>query len=336
MPPTLAVIVPATDRPQTLERCLAALRASSQPADEIVVVGEPVGAGPAAARNLGAERTSAELLAFVDADVEVDREALARARAAFDADPGLAALFGSYDDAPAAPEVVSQFRNLLHHHVHTSSPGPAETFWAGLGVIRRDAFLTAGGFDAARFRAASIEDIELGMRIVARGGRIVLVPEIRGKHLKRWTLAGMVRTDLVQRGAPWVRLQLESRRASAALNLGWAHRLSALLAVLALFAALARRPLAVAGALAGVLALNRPFYGLLRRRGGLRLAAAGLPLHVLHHLVSVAAAALGLAGHVADREKRSASTPAAVASWATATSPPTAAPSAKPRRSSAA
>ena len=34
------------------------------------------------------------------------------------ADPGLTALFGSYDDHPPARDVVSQFRNLLHHFVH--------------------------------------------------------------------------------------------------------------------------------------------------------------------------------------------------------------------------
>jgi hypothetical protein len=41
-----------------------------------------------------------------------------------------------------------------HEHVdravHVSSPGPAATFWAGLGAIRRDAFDAVGGFDEWR------------------------------------------------------------------------------------------------------------------------------------------------------------------------------------------
>ena len=128
--------------------------------------------------------------------------------------PRLVAVFGSYDDQPADPAPVSRFRNLLHHHVHSSSPGPAETFWAGLGAIRRDAFLAAGGFDAARYPEPAIEDIELGTRLVADGASIVLDPQIRGTHLKRWSLTSMVRTDLVRRGIPWVQLQLESGRSS--------------------------------------------------------------------------------------------------------------------------
>ena len=296
--PTLAAVVPATDAPPTLERCVAALRASSSPPDELVVVKSPPGAGPAAARNAGAAEVSAEVIAFVDSDVEVHRDALERVRRAFAADPRLAAVFGSYDDRPADPRPVSRFRNLLHHHVHTSSPGPAETFWAGLGAIRSDAFAAAGGFDAERFGEAAIEDIELGMRLVAGGASIALDPEIRGTHLKSWSLAEMLRTDLRRRGIPWVRLQLESRRASAALNLGWRHRLSALASVVAAYAVARRRPAAIAGALGGLVALNARFYALLGRQGGLALAAIGLPLHVIHHLVAVAAVIAGGLGHV--------------------------------------
>jgi hypothetical protein len=208
------------------------------------------------------------------------------------------AVFGSYDDQPADPAPVSRFRNLLHHHVHSSSPGPAETFWAGLGAIRRDAFLAAGGFDAASYPEPAIEDIELGMRLVAGGASIALDPEIRGTHLKRWSLTSMVRTDLLRRGIPWVRLQLESGRSSGALNLGWRHRLSALAAVAALWAAAARRPFSAAAALGSLVALNARFYALLRRQGGMVLAAVGLPLHVLHHLVSVTAAVAGGVAHL--------------------------------------
>lgn len=296
--PTLAAVVPATDSPPTLAACLAALRAAGAEA-EVVVVTEPAGEGPAAARNRGAGLVSGDVIVFVDADVTVHPDALERIREAFAADPGLAAVFGSYDDAPAAPQLVSQFRNLLHHHVHTSSPGPAETFWAGLGAVRREPFLAAGGFDSARFPQPAVEDIELGRRLRVRGERIVLDPDLRGKHLKRWSLAEMVRTDLIARGVPWARMQLEERELSSSLNLSPAHRLSALAALGALGAALLRRPRAVAASLAAVVALNRSFYALLWRRGGPRLALVGLPLHVLHQLVGVASffgAALAHAG----------------------------------------
>jgi hypothetical protein len=295
------VIVPATDRPATLPRCLEALAASSEPPEELFVVTGPPGSGPAAARNAGAAEASSELVAFVDADVAVAPEALARLRGLFAADPGLAAAFGAYDEAPAAPGVVSRFRNLLHHHVHSEGAGPAETFWAGLGAVRRPDFLAAGGFDAERFGLASVEDIELGMRLREGGATIALDPGVRGTHLKRWSLGSMIATDLRRRGIPWTRLQLEAGGFSGALNLGWRHRLSAVAAVGAALGALARRPAAAAGAVGAVVALNLRFYALLRRRGGASLALAGVALHLVHHLTAVCGALAGAVAHVIDR-----------------------------------
>ena len=289
----LTAIVPATDEPPTLERCLEALRAGTRRPDELIVVTEPSGAGPAAARNAGARRAGGDVLVFVDADVVARTDALERIEAALDADPGLAAVFGSYDDEPESPGAVSGFRNLLHHHVHQASPGEVPTFWAGLGAIRREPFLAAGGFDEERYPAPSIEDIELGARLAADGERIRLDPAIQGTHLKRWTLASAVRTDFGSRGVPWVELVARTGAPAGILNLGWRHRASAALSVIGTAAALRRRPLVTAAALAGVLALNRDLYALLYARRGAAGAAAGVGLHVVHHLVSAAALAVG-------------------------------------------
>ena len=294
----LAVVVPATDRPATLERCLAALRASSAPPEQTIVVTEAPGAGPAAARNTGAQEAEHELIVFVDADVAVHPDALARLRELFAADPSLVAAFGSYDDTPAAPGTVSRFRNLLHHHVHSSSPGPAETFWAGLGAIRRSAFTEHGGFDEWRFPAPAVEDIELGMRLRAAGAPILLDPGVLGTHLKQWTLVSMVRTDFARRGVPWLRLQLEAGSDSAALNLSLRHRAAALASIALLAAVLTRRPRPAIAALATTLVLNAPFYRLLASRGGAPLLIAGVALHAVHNLTAVVAVPVALAQHL--------------------------------------
>jgi GT2 family glycosyltransferase len=295
---TLSAVVPATNVPATLERCLASILAADEPPEELIVVDTPRNEGPARARNSGASSATQDVLVFVDADVEVARDAFRRVRAAFDEDPTLAAVFGSYDDDPAAKSSVSRFRNLLHHHVHHESAGPASTFWAGLGAIRREVFLAAGGFDADRFREASIEDIELGVRLAMDHEKIVLDPAIQGKHLKRWTLPSMVHADFRRRGVPWVRLLLEHKADSTTLNLGWRQRVSAAAAVTLLAALALRRPRIATVAAVFVVVLNRRFYLLLLRRGGWRLCSVGMPLHVLHQLVSAAAVPAGVVAHV--------------------------------------
>jgi hypothetical protein len=301
---TLTVIVPATDKPAALARSLGAIAAAEQPPDQLVVVDEPPDFGPAAARNAGVEAAECDVVVFVDADVEVHPDAFARIRTRFDSDPELSALFGSYDDDPEAPGIVSAFRNLLHHHVHQSSAGPATTFWAGLGAVRRDAFLGAGGFDASRFPYPSVEDIDLGMRIARSGGKIVLDPRVQGKHLKAWTLANMVRTDFGRRGVPWVRLLLEHRGdpSTRALNLGWRQRASAFACLVGLGAAMARRHRMTTAASVSLVALNHSFYRLLGSRSRL-LAAAAIPLHALHYLTSVAAVPAGLVAYLRARAR---------------------------------
>jgi len=316
--PFCSIIVPTHDDGGELEPCLCALRAEIAGTSELIVVidGPPAEAattvasaagarvfsleqrsGPAAARNHGATHARGDVLVFVDADVVMRRGGLGRIERAFADDPGLTALFGSYDDSPRSPGLVSRYRNLLHHFVHQEAHAAATTFWAALGAVRRADFWKAGGFDAAAFTRPSVEDIELGYRLRAAGGRIRLDRELQGTHLKRWTLWSMIRTDVSNRAVPWARLVLAKDRVPTELNLRFSQRVSAGLTIVALVAVLLAfwRPILLgpgAAVLVVVAFINRRFYRLLWRRGGVRLAAGGFALHLLYFLYSAASFAL--------------------------------------------
>jgi glycosyltransferase involved in cell wall biosynthesis len=299
----LSVIVPATDDPATIDRCRRAIAAADEAPDELLVVETAPGEGAAHARNAGALAATGNVLVFVDADVAVHSDAFVRIRRAFERAPGLTALFGSYDDSPSAPGVVSVFRNLLHHHVHQSEKTPAQTFWSGLGAIRRPVFEALEGFDTVMPAPSSVEDIELGMRVVAAGGQIELDHNLRCTHMKPWTFASMLRTDLVRRGAPWVGLLVAERRVPASLNLRWRHRVSAACWVMAVVSLARRRWLALLAALSVPMWLNRSFYRLLRRRHGDGYASMGFVLHGIHHLTAVASVPLGVVIYLRDRRR---------------------------------
>ena len=66
---------------------------------------------------------------------------------------------------------MSSFRNLLHHHVHIARRGRRIPSGRGSGPSAGRRLEAAGGFDAERYPAAAVEDIELGMRLAAPGGR---------------------------------------------------------------------------------------------------------------------------------------------------------------------
>jgi len=257
--------------------------------------------GPARCRNIGASHAGGDLLLFVDADVVLHPDALARLAEAFE-EPETSAVYGSYDDSPPCRGFASLYMNLRHHFMHRVPARDSATFWSGLGAVRRDLFLEVGGFDAESFPKPSVEDIELGWRIHGRGGRIRRVPEIRGKHLKAWSLAEVVRTDIFRRALPWARLMQRNPGAFADLNVSLAERGKALLAV-CLLASLVAAALAVVPPwvpvllLASAFAANRELASVFLRGGGFLFAVGGVLFNQVHYAYSTAVYGWSLLEH---------------------------------------
>lgn len=251
----ISVIVPVHNGSQVLKDCLTAVFASrclefecivvddGSTDDSLTVAGQfPVRVlslgdrphGPAYARNRGAAVARADILVFIDADVAIQPDTLSKVVRTLGDNPEVDAVFGSYDDRPAAGDFVSQYKNLLHHFVHQNAREEGGTFWSGCGAVRRAVFLALGGFDERRYPRPSIEDIDLGYRLRAAGNRILLNKDIQAKHLKRWSLRRMVESDLFDRAIPWTLLIFRDRSLPNDLNLQVTQRISAVLIYLAL------------------------------------------------------------------------------------------------------
>jgi GT2 family glycosyltransferase len=312
----ITVVVPAHGNEEQLRQSLAALAAASPRAAEVLVVDDasprpipPNGfalecrllrrerqGGPGAARNDGVAAASHDVVLFVDSDVVVRPDTIGRVAAVFARPDAPDAVFGSYDDEPGADTFIAQYRNLLHHFIHQGAERAAQTFWAGCGAVRKSSFQAAGGFDVARFTRPAVEDIDLGYRMIDRGMRIELDKDIQVRHLKKWTLGEMIRVDVFRRAAPWTRLMLERGSVPPDLNLRTHHRISGvlvgvLLLALAAWAFIPRRgipamPVTVGLLLAGLLVLNRDFYGFLLRARGLWFTLRAIPLHWLYYFYS--------------------------------------------------
>jgi glycosyltransferase involved in cell wall biosynthesis len=312
----LSIIVPARNAASTLPHCLEAICAQIIGRDELIVVDDcsnddtfevaarfPVKvirmvrhSGAAAARNRGASEASRPVLLFLDADVVLGPGGLSRAHSDM-CDPGFQAVVGSYDDSPSDQSTVSMFKNLAHHFFHQQGAEYITSFWSGCGLLSRQTFWEAGGFDEKRL---SIEDVEFGYRLSDLGIRIRIDRELRVTHLKRWTIRSLVVTDVARRAVPWTILSLERKHLPAELNFSKRQRAAALVA-LVLASCIPLIPLrpGLGGVLAVLVAtafwLNLPLYILFLKKGGGRLMLAGFFLQQFYYLYSLSGLAAGAA-----------------------------------------
>lgn len=330
---TLSVIVPVYNGGESFRQCLKSLTALNPLPMELIVVsdGDTDGSwqmaqgfgaqvirlatssgGPARPRNIGALQAKGDYLFFVDADVCVSTDTVGQVLETFHSNPGLTALMGSYDDTPAAPNFLSQYKNLFHHYVHQHAQKEASTFWGACGAIRRDIFLEIGGFDET-YRRPSIEDIELGYRLKKAGHRILLCKDIKVKHLKRWSVGSMLKADFFYRAIPWTELILRDRRFTNDLNIRHSERLCVVLTyglVGALVGSIWWAPLLAVAALimVALLGINAPLYEFFLKKRGFRFALQSVPWHWLYYLYSGLAFGIGLTRHVFNGKSRKSST----------------------------
>lgn len=197
-PPTDAVIafvIPVRDDAERLRTCLASLRAAAAttPHDILVLdhgsrdrsaetardAGARVitrdGGNVAALRNVGAASTTAPLIAFIDADNEVASGWVDAACAA--CAPATVGMAGAPYHTPPQGTWVQRTYDALRRHPAAEEP----TEWLGAGnmVVRREAFVAAGGFDE---RLETCEDVDLCGRIAQAGWQVRAVPGMRSVH----------------------------------------------------------------------------------------------------------------------------------------------------------
>jgi hypothetical protein len=192
----ISFVVPVRDDAARLARCLASIRAAAgDGAAELVVVdnGSSDGSADVAAaagavvlsrpalgvstlRNLGAAAAKGDLLAFVDADHELDPGWLEAARSVL-ADPTVAAAGAQYR-APSPGTWVQRCYDRLRKR----QPECHDVDWLPSGnlVVRRTWFNSVGGFDTG---LDTCEDVDFCRRLRASGGRVVADERIGSVHL---------------------------------------------------------------------------------------------------------------------------------------------------------
>lgn len=200
--PRFSVVIPAYNAGDTLECCLQALERQTVPraAYEVIAVNDgstddtaevvrrhpqvelldQANAGPAAARNRGAQAARGEILLFTDADCEPAPDWIERMVEPF-TDPEIAGAKGVYrtrQEERVARFVQLEYEDKYDRMSRRERIDFIDTYSA---AYRRDLFLENEGFDTV-FTTASVEDQELSFRLARKGYQFVFLPQAAVYH----------------------------------------------------------------------------------------------------------------------------------------------------------
>jgi N-acetylglucosaminyl-diphospho-decaprenol L-rhamnosyltransferase len=169
----------------------------------------------AAARNAGVEHVGTPYAAFLDDDSWWEPGALTRAVDVLDRHPRVAVLAARVlvgDEERLDPVCRAMERSPLP--VATAGPGPAVLGFVACGaVVRRDAFLQAGGFDE-RYGIGG-EEQPLAVRLASAGWELRYVREVVAHHHPARSGTRSVRDAQILRNDLWTAWSL--RRGAGAL-----------------------------------------------------------------------------------------------------------------------
>jgi cellulose synthase/poly-beta-1,6-N-acetylglucosamine synthase-like glycosyltransferase len=206
MTPTLTVIITPHGGEPVSSECLSAVRKSAGDDAQVIVLDDSCSPNVASlaetfgaqvvqvgkvrrtsiARNTGARSAEGEILLFLNADVVLADDAVPLILQTFEHD-NCDAVVGNYEKPPVSAPLFSQYQDFFTcwHHVQTpADDGRIDWFWTPIGAVRRERFREVGGFR----ENSKAEDTEFGFSLTARGGKIIMRPDITGRHQHGRTL----------------------------------------------------------------------------------------------------------------------------------------------------
>jgi len=249
--PLVSTVVLTRDRPESLQRCLKALRAGEYRPFEIVVIDNGSDAGRAQVRDWLAHwdattpvkyvecspdgfaalrqrsyaHAEGEFVVSIDDDCEAATDMLARVVERFQAEPDIGMIGGHLENVGFEGDERFKGRGRLGLHGRyepVEDAAEAEVFGSANQSVRRSAFDAIGGYDP--YFSDGMEEADLSLSLRSAGWRVVYDPAVRVRHIhqpqrfrNRWRNLHRMRLYLYlkhsrPRGVAWFRFALEETK----------------------------------------------------------------------------------------------------------------------------
>lgn len=209
-----SVLIPARNSARTLPACLQSIFDSSLKPSEVIVVDDgsedgtgdlarslgvrviriEEGKGPMQPRFAGARASGSGLLVFVDSDVCVRPDTFSRLLSRL-LDSGASAVTGMLARESRVNGFWSAYKNEYMNFIFSTRPEEVNFLYGSVFAVRRD--------DMIPFEPVNepfgclVSDTELGLRLSARGRRVLLHKGVEVEHLKEYGFLSLMRNDFV-------------------------------------------------------------------------------------------------------------------------------------------
>lgn len=236
--PALSVLVCSYNNEGMLDQCLTAIRQSTFTGYELIVVddGSTDGSfqvaerladkairqnnnsGRSHARNTCATHARSDIFVFIDSDIIITSHTLFHIYDFFQHQHEIAAVTGYLSKQHINTNFPSQYKNLYMHYVFIHQPKEVSFLYGSIHAMRRDAYLPYG--DIVKIA----DDTALGQRLIEQGRKIYLLRELEVIHLKRYTLASLLKNDfLIPRDMAVIFIRLKGWKQLGRNNTGFVH-----------------------------------------------------------------------------------------------------------------
>lgn len=212
MPTSLSIIIPFFDHKEQVAYTLDSIYSQSVSPKEVIIVNDDpfstlenikgydnliiinnkVNVGPSGARNLGKSLATGEILLFLDADVVLnDKNHLEKILNAFNFNPDIDALTGTYAPGSFYPNFLSYYKNLYMEYFTEEQDDRVNYLLGGICAIRSSVEFNWN----ENLRIA--EDTYLGQRLTDQGLKIAFLRDLRVEHRKNYNLYSFTKHSFI-------------------------------------------------------------------------------------------------------------------------------------------
>lgn len=205
-----SIIIPTHNAQGTLKLCLNSIYSSENKDFEVIVVDSKCtdksaeiakvypckiitlekNKGAGHARNIGSDNAKGELLVFVDSDIMIKKETLNIINESFEKNKDIVATTCILSKECPHKNFFTQYKNLYMHYIYKKCPEYVDFLYGSLMAIGRNDFLKFN-------ENIKMEDTELGQRYEKLNKKILLNPDLKVTHLKKYNLRSIIKNDFL-------------------------------------------------------------------------------------------------------------------------------------------